>query len=566
MRRLWSASRYLFFGLLGAAAIGSLWWWLANLGPRSIDGSATVVRTASDPAIERLSKEIEKLENNYRGVADSGIVTDQAQTWLAEALTKQRELIRLSPEASYDQMDRLRRLEAENDNVRVRRLNVRIEQLARDGAEALEAGRDEVGQTQLTEALTLQREVNTTSAASTLKNFQRETALRQQLDGLAAVPMAREAAAALEVARDAAKREEWSAALAAYLQARDMQKRINSMYPRTRYADLMAVDRLDREIASLNAGDIAAEIAASEAKGDVQAEAGNYAEAAKLFAEAQARQVEVNQQFARSRFVSSPKVEELEVKKQTALSAPSWINVAELDQQVAELLRKRQIVGALQRVTEVARVIDGAFQSYPKSLRIDNALRIKFAYLQLREEDLRVLQDEVYAGLVPLPAGMGRAMFRTEISQSLYQRVMNANPSRNAGRNLPVDSLNWNEANEFCVRLGWLMGKTVRLPSADEFRIAVGEAHSGGAWSAELASRQSQEVGTSSANDGGYQDLLGNLAEWLNTAGGESGTALVAGGSYLDHEAALREVPMVARPKTERTRSLGFRIVMIDEG
>lgn len=565
LRRLWAVSRYLLFGLIFIAGLGSLWWWLANLGPRSIEGSATVVRTVSDPAIDRLSREIEKLETNYRNVADSGIVTDQAQTWLAEALVKQRELVRLSPQAGYDQMERLRRLEAESDGVRVRRINVRIEQLTRDGAEALEAGREEAGGALLEEALTLQREVNGTDAVATLKNFQRETVLRQQLDGLAAAPMAREAAAALEVARDAAARESWSAALAAYVQARDMQRRINAMYPRTRYADIMEVDRLEREISSLNAGGIASEITEAERQGDALLEAGEHAEAARRYAEAQARQVEVNQQFPRSRFVSSPRVEELEVKKQSALSAPRWEKVREMETEIAQLLRRRQVVGASQQIARAGEMVAELFRTFPKSLRLDNALRIKLAYLQLREEDLRDLQDEVYRNLVPLPAAPGRAMFRTEIPQALYARVMNANPSRHPGRNLPVDSLSWSEAREFCQRLGWLLGKPVRLPTVDEFRIAIGDAQSGSVWSTELAARESQEIGTSNVNENGYQDLLGNVAEWLDTPGPGDGQVMVGGGSYLESEKTLRAVPLVPQAATERARHFGFRVVVLDE-
>jgi hypothetical protein len=34
-------------------------------------------------------------------------------------------------------------------------------------------------------------------------------------------------------------------------------------------------------------------------------------------------------------------------------------------------------------------------------------------------------------------------MLKTEVPQDLFSRVMGSNPSRNAGRTLPVDSVNW---------------------------------------------------------------------------------------------------------------------------
>lgn len=563
LRRVWAVIRYVLVGIVLVGLLGWLWWWLASLGPRRVDDGGGIALVANDPALAKLAEEVAALATEYRNVAESGIITETAQAKLVSAVEKQRELIRLTTTPRFDQMERLRALEAEMDNGRVRRLNVRLDQLEKDAAEHLAAARVAAGLAMLEEALSLQREVNASNASPVLKNFRRETAFRQEIDNLAAAPMAAEAAAALEVAREAAGRAAWGAALAAYVQARDMQRRVNSTYPRTRYADIPALDRLEREIASLNAGGVATEIDAAERVGDAALEAGDFAGAVRLYAEAQARQVDINQQFQRSRFVSSARVEALEVKKQSALSAPRWAIVAGLEREITDLLRKRQVVGALTRINEAAGIVGELLQSYPRSLRADNALRIKLAYLELQRDQLRLLQDDFHAGVVPLPGVAERGLFRTEISQDLYTRVMNNNPSRNPGRRLPVDSVSWAEANEFCLRASWVLGTRVRLPTADEFRIAVGEAGEGGVWSAAAANGRSQEVGALDANTAGYHDLLGNLAEWLDAPPGLTGPAPVAGGSYLESEIALRRLPIIDTPRTERARHVGFRVVLV---
>jgi formylglycine-generating enzyme required for sulfatase activity len=153
-------------------------------------------------------------------------------------------------------------------------------------------------------------------------------------------------------------------------------------------------------------------------------------------------------------------------------------------------------------------------------------------------------------------------MLTTEVPQSLYAQVMNANPSRHAGPTLPVDSVSWPETQEFCQRLGWMLGTTVRLPTEDEWRAAL-VAGEPAAWSAETSGGGSREVALSPANAGGFHDLLGNVAEWLQPrAPGPAQTAQVAGGSFLDATEALRARPIALFERSEHLRHVGFRVVV----
>jgi hypothetical protein len=366
--------------------------------------------------------------------------------------------------------------------------------------------------------------------------------------------------AALAAARKAAEEKRWSDALTAYTAARDAQDRINREFGRTRYADLAGVDRLNSEIESLNAAGIAAEIEVREKSGDKAAALQQSMQAAAWYAQAETLQLQVNQNYPRSRFVSSQRIESLGIKRQTALSDELANSIEQLDRAIGEHLRKRQVVAAEQKIAEAGPLIDKLYQDFPKSRRLDGALRIKFAYLALRRADLRALQDEVYDRLLPLPSVDGLMLFKTEVPQSLYVLVMNTNPSRNPGRTLPVDSVNWSDAQEFCTRLTWMLGTTVRLPSADEFRVALGDVH-GGYWSSQNSEGNSHEVGSQKLNTSGFSDLLGNLAEWT-AAAPDAEKALVFGGSYLDAPEVINKVPMELRPKSDRARHVGLRILL----
>lgn len=248
------------------------------------------------------------------------------------------------------------------------------------------------------------------------------------------------------------------------------------------------------------------------------------------------------------------------MKKQTATSAPLADQIEALDRAIAAHLRRRQVVAAVQKVDEVSGLLEKIFRDYPKSRRLDPALRIKFAYLALRKDDMRALQDEIYDRLLPLPGAEDRLLAKTETPQSLYVLVMNTNPSRNPGRSLPVDSVNWSDAQDFCTRLSWIMGAKVRLPTPDELRVALGD-QGGGYWGSNNSEGRTREVGSQKPNTDGFHDLLGNVGEWT-AAPADAERAPVFGGSYLDAPETLARAPVEQRPKSDRARHVGLRVIV----
>ena len=65
------------------------------------------------------------------------------------------------------------------------------------------------------------------------------------------------------------------------------------------------------------------------------------------------------------------------------------------------------------------------------------------------------------------------SMGRFEVTQAQWRAVMGGDPSYFKGDNLPVESVSWNDAVEFCARLKQKTGKAYRLPNEAEWEYAA---------------------------------------------------------------------------------------------
>ena len=103
--------------------------------------------------------------------------------------------------------------------------------------------------------------------------------------------------------------------------------------------------------------------------------------------------------------------------------------------------------------------------------------------------------------------------------------MMNANPSSFKGDTLPVDSVSWIDAVEFCRKLSELTGHQYRLPTEAEWEYAAraGSTKSSTgnvaavAWYDANSTGHPHAVGEKQANNFGLYDLNGNLWEWCQS-------------------------------------------------
>ena len=118
-------------------------------------------------------------------------------------------------------------------------------------------------------------------------------------------------------------------------------------------------------------------------------------------------------------------------------------------------------------------------------------------------------------------------MGKYEVTQALWQAVMGNNPSKFKGDNLPVETVSWNDCQDFISKLNSLTGRNFRLPTEAEWEYAArggkksrGYQYSGSskisnvAWYDGNSGSKTHAVGTKQPNELGIYDMTGNVWEW----------------------------------------------------
>lgn len=446
-------------GLL--AAVTAVWLW----------SERTVDRTMQIEREDQLAHWREEADRARERLATED--TTDARMRLVETLLRaERTLAELEPGGLSARLPEITRLETELDRLLAAAKLELSRRRESELAGLVAAGDTAAAERALREAWELQREVNR-SGPDLWRDREREARLEREFVTFVAEPLKQRVDDAVARAQAALSAEQWSEALALFRNARAGQERLNREFARTRFSDLTLLARLDAEIAVLDTDGLDAQVESAWAEARRLAAGGQEIAAAEAFARAVTAQRDLNARFSRSRFVSMERLEQIEAERQTLLATESRRAAAGLEQRARDHLRRRQIFQAEQALRAAAEQLAAVSARWPKARGADEALLLRLTFLQARAGELGAIQDRLFEGLRPLPGDTRHALLGAAVRQEEFQAVMSRNPSRTSDAGAPVDSVSFEEAQEFCTRLSWVLGRAVRLPSAEELRRAA---------------------------------------------------------------------------------------------
>ena len=177
-----------------------------------------------------------------------------------------------------------------------------------------------------------------------------------------------------------------------------------------------------------------------------------------------------------------------------------------------------------------------------------------------------------------------------EVTQKQWLHLTGKRPSffSSCGDNCPVESVSWNDAQEFVHKLNNLNGGTYRLATEAEWEYACrsggkterfcgGDDVNATAWYDKNSSSQPHPAGEKRSNGLGIHDMSGNVWEWVsdlydkdyyskssahNPEGALFGsTRVIRGGSWYNDARNVRSSLRSSDEPDHRSINLGFRLV-----
>ena len=182
-------------------------------------------------------------------------------------------------------------------------------------------------------------------------------------------------------------------------------------------------------------------------------------------------------------------------------------------------------------------------------------------------------------------------MGKYEVTQALWEAVMDSNPSNSKGDNLPVETVSWNDCQDFISKLNSMTGRKFRLPTEAEWEYAArggkksrSYQYSGSsnisdvAWYDENCGSTTRAVGTKRPNELGIYDMSGNVWEWchdwyssysslsqMNPIGAISGACRVRRGGSWDNSVWYSRSSSRSYDTSDYSRiNLGLRLALTE--
>jgi len=210
---------------------------------------------------------------------------------------------------------------------------------------------------------------------------------------------------------------------------------------------------------------------------------------------------------------------------------------------------------------------------------------VDYQYAQARYDSAERIEIPAHPVMLTQAFYMGKFV----VTQAQFRAIVGKNPSKFIGKNNPVETVSWDDAQEFCQKLTKQLDEMVRLPTEAEWEYACRSGtmtmyYSGDteadlsrvAWYSANSKNTTHSVGQKEPNAFGLYDMLGNVEEWCqdlygnypeffaeNPQGPENGNyRILRGGSWQYRSRECRVADRYCNVPHECQFHMGFRVVV----
>lgn len=561
------------FTFVAASVVLSGVYFITLMGP----GKKAEYDINMDPSLVKLNpidmlRESEVLETQFELVADAGVITEEAVEKLRRAVLLQEKYIENSRTVDRAPSDRLLKLQKRLQNVEAAPLVEKLAELEKEAENESEFGDISKAMSLYTKAHEIQSLINSEYVLSDYCDLRKIAYYDRSVKMLKARPDYLKSVAQEESARKALDGGDWKKAQMEYEAAIETVRMIMEKYPNSLYSDFSRLKRLEIDLDSLKSRSLESTIEEFEKKAQKAEDEGDYLSAAEAYADASEHQKRLNQLFPQSVSVSEEKVKLFDYKKEECFSWKFGREIVEQNNSLRKALYEGSLREAAEISTNLLRKSEQFKLDYPQNRIVTEDSILGLRYINYMYAHIPSVREMIFGNLLPLEGMAGEKVLKIEITQQLYEAVMQENPSRGEkARENPVDSVRYEDATRFCSRLELILARKVRLPSVAEYEKMIGSLRYANldeiAWHNGNSGGKTHAVASKKSNDKGFYDLLGNVAEYASKSNvSESGDEIfvIGGGAQTQTDSIMLNLAKSGVAQNQRSRMVGFRIIVSD--
>ena len=490
------------------------------LGPKKVDRSSSLTRsTEKQEEAEALIERSRQLELEFDAFTNDREPTRAELDKLREAVALIDNARAITTFYEADLVDRQESMLATYQDGMARLLKADSEDEEQSAISFEKEGKIQEAQFAYRRAYNLQLRANSEYTGSRFVDVGRATRLSRKITSLEAEPIYRSSLENEEAARNAFEGGDWIQARQFLRMAILEQQRLNQEFRGTQQASMTRLSRLETLDVTYRSAQAYSQVEKRIKEAEELFALRSWEDAARVFDDARRRQRKINEAFPDSENASTERVLELEARRQSALSMPFYQEIIAGIELIDAALNRREVDSVLRTIRQLNETSEIMRNNFPRHGHNLNEIVLKLTYLNVNQGRIADIHRWVDTYTVAIPSRTALRLATREVDQQLYNWIMGNNPSAFFGLDLPVSRISFAEAQTFCQRLGWVLGKSVRLPTLAEYRLALGEVTLAEITVSlgTLGDSAPQPSGSGEVNPHGFYDLLGNVAEWVSS-------------------------------------------------